>query len=436
MPYLLNLVYVILLVVASPWLAYAAINKQKYREGFAEKLLGQVPRRDGNRKCIWFHAVSVGEANLLATLIPRIERRHPDVDCVISVTTKTAYDMGRKKYAPRQVFYCPLDFSWAVRRAFARIRPDMLVLAELELWPNLIGQANQAGIPVALVNGRLSERSHRGYRRIRRLISATMRKLDLIAAQNDEYSKRFFDLGASDAAVQVTGSLKFDGAAADRDNPETRRLAALAGFCEDDLVLLAGSTQSPEEELALQVFQKLSPRFPELRLVLVPRHPDRFAEVAEMLRASGVPWVRRTDLGSNTELNARVLLVDTVGELGAWWGACHIAYVGGSMGTRGGQNMIEPAAYGAAVSFGPNTRNFRDVVSLMLEHQAARVVKDGDDLERFVRRCLTEPAYREEMGIKAQRLVQAHQGAAARTVELLCELLARHEEIGARRVAA
>ena len=212
MSYLLNCIYLILLAFASPWLLWQGLRKGKYREGFAAKFLGQVPRRESNRPCIWFHAVSVGEVNLLATLLTAIAARRPDCECVISTTTMTGYALAKKKYPQLAVFYCPLDFSWAVRRAVARIRPSLLVLAELELWPNLIRLAHAAGVKVAIVNGRLGDRSFRGYRRGRWLMARLLRYIDLIAAQNDEYARRFLALGARPESVQVSGSLKFDGA--------------------------------------------------------------------------------------------------------------------------------------------------------------------------------------------------------------------------------
>jgi 3-deoxy-D-manno-octulosonic-acid transferase len=182
MAYLLDLVYLLLLVFCSPWLVYAAIRKGKYREGWAAKLLGRVPVRSGTERCIWLHAVSVGEVNLLGPLLARLEQQHPDWVYVISTTTKTGFDLAKKKYAPRTVFYCPLDFSWAVRAALKRIRPNLLVLAELELWPNLIRAAKKHGARVAVVNGRLSDRSLRGYRRVRPFVARLLQSLDAIAA--------------------------------------------------------------------------------------------------------------------------------------------------------------------------------------------------------------------------------------------------------------
>jgi 3-deoxy-D-manno-octulosonic-acid transferase len=462
LPYLLNLSYLLLILFALPWLVCQAIRTGKYREGYGEKFLGRVPRRSSTKTCLWLHAVSVGEVNLLAPLLRLLEREHPDWECVVSTTTRSGMALARKKYAGHTVFYCPLDFTWAVRAAMGRVRPDVLVLAELELWPNLAAAARQSGARVAVINGRLSEHSFRGYLRIRPLLARLLRKIELVAVQDESYARRFLDLGARPETVHVTGSMKYDGAQTDRANPLTQRLAELAGFAADDVVLLAGSTQEPEEAVALEVYRELSRRWPKLRLVLVPRHPERFEAVAKLLDASGLPWQRRTDLapsppgrvpcaawswvplppgerGANCERPPsararglagappcpapRVLLVDVMGELGAWWGTAQIAFVGGSLGRRGGQNMIEPAAYGAAVCFGPNTWNFRDIVQAMLAQGAAVVVADGQQLRQFVGRCLEQPEEAAVLGRLARDLVLRQFGATERTLALLTALV-------------
>jgi 3-deoxy-D-manno-octulosonic-acid transferase len=423
-PYLLDLCYLLLILLSLPWLVKEAVRKGKYREGFGAKLLGLVPRRKAEKKCLWFHAVSVGEVNLLEPLLRMIRAERPDWECVVSTTTKTGMALARKKYANLTVFYCPLDFTWAVAAAMRRIRPDVLVLAELELWPNLIRAAKRRGAKVAVINARLSEKSYKGYRRIRWLFGRLLRRIDVIAAQDETYAGRFAALGAEKSRIEVTGSMKYDGAETDRQNPKTRRLCQLAGIGADDVVFLAGSTQEPEEAAALEIYQHLAGEFPRLKLILVPRHPERFGEVAELLDRSGVVWQRRTALlENNSNTASRVLLVDVVGELGAWWGAAQLAFVGGSFGRRGGQNMIEPAAYGAAVSFGPNTWNFRDIVASMLDHRAAVVVRDQNELEAFLRRCLADPAYAAELGGRAQSLVKTQIGATGRTFELLKKIL-------------
>jgi 3-deoxy-D-manno-octulosonic-acid transferase len=423
MAYLRNLIYLLLLVLASPWLMYAAWWKGKYRGGWEEKLLGRVPRRNGDRRCLWLHAVSVGEINLLAPLLARWEKLFPDWDCVISTTTRAGYELARQKYAPRTVFYAPLDFSWAVERALRRIRPDLLVMAELEIWPNWIDAATRRGVPVAVVNGRLSEKSFRGYQKLQRVLQGTFSQLAFVAAQNEEYARRFRELGVPSRRVHVTGSVKFDGANHDRGNTATQRLAALAGIKPTDVVFLAGSTQETEETAAVAAWQSAAAAHPQLRLILVPRHPERFDAVAQQLQQQGVRFQRRSRLEKEcVDPTARVLLVDVVGELGAWWGTAQIAFVGGSLTQRGGQNMIEPAAYGAAVSFGPNTWNFRDVVEQLLTHEAAEVVRDAGELTEFVRRNLEDPACAARLGTRARELVLAQTGAADRTIGLLTEM--------------
>ena len=423
-----NFVYFVLLVAVCPMILYRVFVLKKYRDGWGEKLFGRVSEcptvpNNGKTKRIWLHAVSVGEVNLLKPLLRQIAEKRPDWECVISTTSATGYAVAKKQYGQMHaVFYAPLDFSWAVRKVIDRIKPDMLILAEQEIWPNLISRCKFCGVKIALVNGRFSEGGFRRYRMIKPLWRSVMRQLDLVCVQNETYSDWFRQLGANPECVHITGSLKFDNAQTDRENLATQSLRQLANIAPDDIVFLAGSTQEPEEELAVETWLALRKLHPNLRLILVPRHPERFDSVAQMLdrKIGNSPqhWQRRSAL-PNDQKSRGPLLVDTVGELGAWWGTAHIAFVGGSMGTRGGQNMLEPAAYGAAVSFGPKTKNFRDIVSLMLADNAAVVVHDGNELTAFVTHCLNEPEFAETLGQRAKQLVQKHLGATARTVVLL-----------------
>ena len=426
MPYMRNLIYLLLLTLLLPWLVLSAITKGKYRQGFAQKFLGLVPRLpgagvDSSQRRIWLHAVSVGEVNLLQPVLQELEQRYPDWECVISTTTKTGYELARQKYSPRTIFYCPLDFSWAVKSALRRIQPDLFILIELELWPNLIHYASRC-CPVAIINGRLSENSAKGYRRLGWMIRPTIKKLKHIAVQNEQYAQRFFEIGATREQVTVTGSIKFDGAESDRHNEKTRQLQELASIQQQDVVLLAGSTQVEEEKLCLQTFAKYYETYPQLKLILVPRHPERFDEVAKLCDQSKIPYHRRSDLSDNSPSDSRLLLVDVIGELGAWWGLTDIALVGGSMGSRGGQNMIEPAAYGAAVCFGPHTWNFKDIVELLLHHKAAKVINSTEQFEEFLRWNIEFPEDATEMGTTAAQLVATQQGATRRTVDILSYL--------------
>lgn len=428
---LANLAYLVLLVGVSPWLVYRAVFTGRYRHGWREKLLGLVPLRQSSRPCAVFHAVSVGEINALSTILLEFERRHPDWDRVVTTTTESGMELAKKKYPRHLVTYYPLDFTWSVRNFLRRLRPNLIVLLELELWPNLIRIADQQGVKLAVVNGRLSEKSFRGYQRIRFIARRVAKRLHLVAAQSEEYAERFRLLGVPAERVLLTGNVKFDGALTDRQNPRTQALGELIGMAPGETIFLAGSTQHPEESLALDCYRELVGKYPGLRLIIVPRHPERFDSVARLIEAAGVPWARRSRLSLPGEgKSANVVLVDTVGELGAWWGLAQIAFVGGSLGTRGGQNMIEPSAYGAAVCFGPRTVNFRDVVSLLLKDDAGVVVENREQLVDFVRKGLAVPAEARKRGERARQLVIAQQGATKRTCEELDRLIQNSELTG------
>ncbi len=440
---LLNIIYLCFLVLSSPWLLWRYLAAGKNKRGWSQKIFGLVAPRTSANPCLWLHAVSVGEVNLLAPIIDRFKNRHPGHEFVISTTTETGFDLASKKFSEHYVFFCPLDFTWAIKRVLKRLRPQMLVLAELELWPNLIQTTRNAGIPVAVINGRLSANSYRGYHRFRGWIGGTFEKLSVIAAQNETYAFRFRKLGSSPSNVVVTGSVKFDGIKTNRDNAHTQELARIAEIGPREQVFVAGSTQLEEDLIAARVYQQLCQTNPNLRLILVPRHPERCGSLSHQLNQLGVPSVLRSSLNSacnpssDTASNVRhwshdrnpqpsirpVLIVDVIGELGAWWGCADVAYVGGSLGRRGGQNMIEPAAYGLPVSFGPNTENFRDVVEELLEHEAAEVIRDEATLRAFVERALTRPDWAFEMGVRAKNVVLSHLGASQKTVDVLSELL-------------
>jgi 3-deoxy-D-manno-octulosonic-acid transferase len=425
----LSVVYLLVGLVALPWVAWRKLSGGRPVAAPWRRFVGRVdlepPEPDVER--IWLHGVSVGEVQLLASLAGELERQAEAagrrIECVISSSTTTGLDVAARRFGNDRSFPCPLDFSWAVGRALDRVRPAALVLGELELWPNLLAAAERRGIPVIVANARMSERSFRGYARVRPLVRRMLGRTAVVSARSADDAERFRSLGGGD--VRVTGSMKFDGVRGDRDAPEVRRLRDLAGFTAEDSVFLAGSTQAPEERLAAETFLALRDTHPSLRLVIVPRHVERTGEVAAVLDSLGLRWQARSRLeAEGADPAARVLLVDTTGELGWWWGTATIAFVGGSLdGSRGGQNMLEPAAYGAAVSFGPHTRNFRDEVARLLTAEAVIVVEDGPALTAFVARCLTEPAWGEALGRRAAAVVTAQRGATASTAQLVLEQL-------------
>ena len=429
MSFLLNLAYGVLLAAVFPVLLYRSLVHGKYRDGWGEKLFGRLPEL-GNvvsgQDRYWFHAVSVGEVLLLQSILPELRSRSPEAEIVLTTTTTTGHAVARDKFPEFTVAYFPLDFSWAVRRAISRIQPTQIILVELELWPNFLKAAQQSGIPLSLINGRLSEKSFRGYSKIRWLLKPVLQSFHLLAVQNETYAERFLKLGARAESVHVTGSAKFDRINTDRRNEHTQQLGKAFGLRQSESVFIAGSTQDPEEAIALETWLELRDEFPELRLILVPRHKERFEETARLVESYGLPLLRRSaidveEVNSLSAGNAAkpVILLDTLGELSACWGLADFAFVGGSMGNRGGQNMIEPCAYGAAVCFGPNTRNFRDVVLALLKRKAAKVVEDKSAFKALMRTWLNDRQSATEQGISAREFVLSQAGASQQTVDLL-----------------
>jgi 3-deoxy-D-manno-octulosonic-acid transferase len=429
--WLLNSIYALLLLTVSPVLFYRRLAFGKYRGGWREKLTGSLERRHPERNCVWFHAVSVGEVLQLQKVLDEIAARFPGAELLITTTTDTGFEVAKNRYPQHTVAYFPLDFSWAVRRALDAVQPSLVVLVELELWPNFISAVRRRRIPLALINGRIGEKSFRGYLRVRPLLRRVLSCFDALAVQNDVYAERLRTLGAPDERLFVTGNIKFDRVESNRDNSKTQELRCVFDLRPEERVLIAGSTQEPEESYALDTWMALRAEFPDLRLVLVPRHKERFDEVAELIRRRGLPLRRRSEtlppfVAAMTAIASSerpILLLDTLGELAACWGLADIAFVGGSLTNRGGQNMLEPAGYGAAVLFGPNTWNFRDVTEALLSLDAARVVTGPEELTATVRFLLRNPHEAARLGQASRDFVSSQCGATGRTIVLLQHLL-------------
>ncbi len=429
MRWLLNAVYMLLLVSISPVITWRMLRHGRYRQGLAEKLLGRVDFRADGRPVVWFHAVSVGEVIQLQKVVDEFRRRTQDeFQIVISTSTDTGWELVQKRFADCQKTWFPLDFSWAVNQAIRRIRPAQIVLMELELWPNFLAECHRLDVPVSIVNARMSERSHRGYCRIRFLLKPLFTRLALVAAQSQTYADRLISLGATEQRTVVTGSIKFDGVETSRTNSKTENLRRIFGFKSGETVFVAGSTQGPEEQLALETWLQLRRKHSQLRLILVPRHRERFDEVAGLVTSRNLPLLRRSSAQDLSQQHAEtdnkpVILLDTIGELSACWGLADVAFVGGSFGNRGGQNMMEPSAYGACVLFGPNTWNFRDIVERFREAEGCVQLQSSRQLTSTVDELLNDPARRHQLGRNAQKAVLQQQGATARTAELLHEVL-------------
>jgi 3-deoxy-D-manno-octulosonic-acid transferase len=418
MPWLLNAVYLLGLVLLSPYLLFRALWTGRYLGSLTTRFLGRVPG-GVPAGAVWFHGVSVGEVHLLRQVVAAFRVRFPDRAVVVSSTTETGLAEARKCFPDLPVLVFPLDFSWAVSRALATLRPALVVLAEGELWPNFLLGCRRASVPVAIINARMSPRSFARYRALGGIARWLLGLPDLWAVQHETFALGLTTLRVPPERVHVTGSVKFDGASGDRRNGRTVAMGELFGICPGELVWVAGSTQAPEEEMVLRIWRKLTAEGVAIRLILVPRQKDRFDEVARLLEREGVAFTRRTQLtpGSPT---ASVILVDTIGELGAVWGLADLAFVGGSLdGKRGGQNMIEPAAYGAAVIFGPHVWNFAAIAGSLIDEGGAVQVKDEQELTAAVVRLVQTPVERANLGRAARQFVRVQQGATARTLDVL-----------------
>jgi len=429
MPWMLNALYLLAVVLLSPWLLWRAWRHKHYPVAIGVKLRGLAAPPVGlppDTRPVWFHGVSVGEVHLLRQVIAAFRNRHPELACVVSTTTDAGLKEARKWFADLPVFPFPFDFSWAVERTLKQVNPMLVVLAEGDLWPNFLMAVRRRGIPVAVINGRMSPRSFARYSRLGRLPRWLLGHLDLILTQSEQYAANLRALGVPEERVRVTGSVKFDGCSCDRDNQRTRERRLLLNIGPDELVWIAGSTVAPEEEIVLDIYSRLRAERPGLRLVLVPRHPDRFDQVAMMLEQHGLAYVRRSRLTAQVRDRSAVVLGDTLGELSALWGLADLAFVGGSLdGKRGGQNMIEPAGYGAAVLFGPHVWNFREPAQRLIEAEGAIQVADGTELEATLRRLLASPEERALRGQSGRQFVLSQQGATERTIEMLTPLLER-----------
>ena len=420
----------VLALGAPVWLTRRRL-RTKVRRALAERM-GRRLSRDTSKPAVMIHAVSLGEINATRALVRMLAEARPGLQFIVSTTTDTGFDRGRELYGsdPRvTLIRYPLDFSAAVRRVLDGLRPDVVVLMELEVWPNFIGHCEARGVPVVLINGRLTESSFRNYRLGGPLVSRMFRRLAAVCAQDEEYARRFRALGAPAERVSVTGTMKFDTAqVADRIEgaEELARLVGLRPGAEP--IWVCGSTGPGEEELLLEIYRTLDP---QTRLVLVPRKPERFDEVEELIAAQRLDGVRRSRPGQPPAGGDRppVVLVDTMGELRKFYSIADVVFVGRTLVDLGprqrGSDMIEPAALGKPTIVGPYTHNFADAMGRFRAAQAIRVVHDAADLERAVGEVLASPDRGAAMGARAREVVRREQGATARHVEVILEQLSK-----------
>jgi 3-deoxy-D-manno-octulosonic-acid transferase len=407
--------YRLALLLAAPLiplrLLWRGRRERGYLKHWGERLALGPPPATG---ALWIHAVSVGEMRAAQPLIQALRDAHPDAPLLLTCMTPTGRATAESLYGRfARIVYLPYDYAGSMRRFMRRVRPRVGILMETELWPNLVHAAARGQVPIVLANARLSERSARGYARLPALTRACLQRIAVVAAQSDADAERLRTLGAQ--TVHVTGNLKFDIAP-----PDTllARGAAWKAQWGSRPVLLAASTREGEEALLLRAFAETAPD--DVLLVLVPRHPHRFDEVAALIEAAGLAYRRRSALGETPlDTRTRVLLGDSLGELFAYYAACDVAFVGGSLMPLGGQNLIEAASVGRPVLVGPHTFNFEEATRLAIETGAVRRVDDAAALMREALVLLGDAPARARMGAAGLAFAACHRGAAARVARLV-----------------
>ncbi|MHB1857362.1 MAG: 3-deoxy-D-manno-octulosonic acid transferase, partial [Acidobacteriaceae bacterium] len=430
---LYSLALVAVLLIASPYWLLRMAWSGRYRHGLGQRLGYISPGLRafvGTRSTIWVHAVSVGEVIAASRLIELLQGLDPELRVVISTTTRTGQKLAQDRFNKSgppytRVFYYPLDFAWIVRRYLRVLRPRALVLVESELWPRMLVEAERAKIPVIVVNGRISNRSLPRYRALRSLWRPLLRKLTLVLAQSEEDRSRFVELGAPADAVKTAGNLKYDVRAAG-ELPITRELRT--HLPQQAKTIVAGSTLEGEERILLDAFGELLLEFPELVMILAPRHPERFRAVERTIEEAGFPFIRRSEWLQHPQTISAgsIFLLDTVGELASVYSLASMAFVGGSLIPAGGHNPLEPAQFSVPIVMGPYTENFRAMVAALLEQEAIRVTPP-ERLAQVLRELLTSPETR-RMGIHARRVFEEQAGASQICFSAIEQILAENHD--------
>ncbi|MFO8014614.1 MAG: 3-deoxy-D-manno-octulosonic acid transferase [Phycisphaerae bacterium] len=439
--------------VGWPYYLYLLATRRKYRANMAERW-GLVPRFDPCRPRFWVHAISVGEVEAARTFVPALAEAYPEAEIVLSTTTLTGRERARERFPDRPVFHFPLDLWPCVAAAFRRVRPTAVIQVESEWWPNFFFAAARRGVPVVCVNVRLTDRGARGYRRIRPIMRQVLGCVSAIGVQAEVYRDRLVSLGADPARICVTGQMKHDGVTFADSVEGADALARAVGLAPEEPVLVAGSTGPGEEEPLLEAYRRVRAAGIPLRLVLVPRRPESFDGAAEAIRAAGLPLLRRSEnmdgnddspgatdgssiraAGSESTVwqanrgtrpsNAEppVVLGDTMGELMPWYALADVVFVGRSLVPIGGSNPMEPGSLAKPMLWGPAMFNFPVEAPALVAAGAAREVAGADDLAGALKDLLTHPDARRQMGEAARETIRGMQGATARNVALVREVV-------------
>ena len=409
-------------------------------------------------KRIWLHAASVGEFNACEVLIKKLKSDYPHYEIVISTNTPSAQKLVKKNYPELRSFFFPIDLTLIIHRVLNHIQPDLIILIEQELWVNLLRIADKKRIPVILLNGRMTARSAKRYGWIKPVISAIWYSVEYFCVQNEDYAKRFQALGVPAEKIKVTGNMKYDAISSlvQQFTSSVVNYKELFGFKADDLVIIAGSTHAPEEEIILETYAKLQKEIPNLRLAIAPRHPFRFDEVDKLIKAKGFESLRRSGITQSSVVprprvypegtEGSIVLLDSLGELTKVYSIADIVFVGGSLINHGGQSILEPAAMGKPSIFGPDMSNFQDIADIMIKEKAVVSVTDRrqfrfsgllptitrsysvtesckEKLYQELLRLLKQPTELKAMGSRAQAIIKRYQGATDKNVEIIKRIL-------------
>jgi 3-deoxy-D-manno-octulosonic-acid transferase len=428
--WLYNVAFVTGFTLLLPRYLWRMCRRGGYARGFTQRFARydeQTLSKLEARRRIWIHAVSVGEVYVALRFIETYRRQHPELAFVLTTNTSTGHRIAEARlHADDVLLYFPIDLPVIVNRVLERLRPEALVLTECELWPNLVRLADDRGVPIALLNGRVSDSSYRGYRMCRPLFRNLLQRFAVALVQGEQDASRIRELGARPERTHVLGTAKYDVATKDTSKMELiRGVLDAAGFPAGAPVLVGGSTWPGEERILLEVYEHVRQDVKALKLVLVPRHFERAAEVERELNGVGANYVKRSALepGKTGKQDADVLLLDSTGELVGVYAHATVIFVGKSLSNHGGQNIIEPALFGKPVLFGPNMENFPVVVEDFLTADAAVQVADQAELEARVRELLVDPAAADALGARAAELVSLKRGCMERSVELIGALL-------------
>ncbi len=417
-----------------PRFIFHAFSHGKYVAGFRERLGSVRPNPDNKRPVVWLHCVSVGETQAARPLVRRLQKAFPQYSLVVSTITLTGQRLAREVFRNEadNIFYFPFDWRWSVRRTLANVDPVAVLIMETELWPNFLRECRRRRIPVGLVNGRISRQSFRRYRLIKFFFKRVIADLNIAVMQSEADEQRIHALGFPAENLFTSGNLKFDAGAMPAATSATADIRTRFSLNDSVPLILAASTHAPEEKIILESFRLLRTGVEKPRLMLAPRHPERFQEVASLLQSSGLTWSRRTATPQQSDSLCEVILLDTIGELPAAYPLAAIVFVGGSIAKKGGHNVLEPAAAAACVVTGAYTDNFEAIVNLLDENNAIVQLPPLEDREAAQKLAevlgdlLMKPHLRKDLGERARQLVVNNQGAADKTIELLSPLFSEH----------